>query len=90
MTSNPWEERMRARKAYLVSRVLLRLVDDTEVTVEDLVVATPEFRERVGTLAKTKSIPSERTWEIALELTRTELSFREPDDPFPEVPPTRG
>lgn len=74
---------MRARKAYKISRVLLRLVDDSpDVSVDHLVDATEEFRLRIAALAKTRE-PSEKTWSIAVDLVRTELGLRSAlPDPF--------
>lgn len=89
MTPNPWEEKMRARKAYLVARVLLHLVEDSEdVSVDDLVGVDEAFRDRVGKLAQTKSLPSKKTWGIAVEIVRAELDRRAGPDPF--TAPTPG
>lgn len=66
--SNVHEERARAAKAYKLSRVALRLLDDNPaVTIEDLRAAGPEIRGRMAVVAGVWT-PSDATWEVMIRL----------------------
>lgn len=77
---NPYEEQARARKAYRLSRVILRVLRDARPglplrTVRDFREVPQVVRDRVADEAGTKP-PGRRTWEIACDLAEEDLRGR--------------
>ncbi len=67
---NVHEERARARKAFRLSRVLVRAMEDhPEFTIEDVEDATPETRLAAARVAGVRE-PSDRTWAVMCDLLR--------------------
>lgn len=64
MSTNEWEERARATKAYKIARILS--LSDVG-TLDEWRAASTEVRERVATIARVR-VPSDQTWAMACDL----------------------
>lgn len=63
---NPYEQAGRYTKAYKLARVILRVMDQSDVTIEQIAEASDESK-RLTAQAAGVRFPSPATWELVVQ-----------------------